>query len=127
MNRSTAREKAMQVLFQLDVNNSEPAEAIQRFLGEEEGNYFLTGLVEGVTQNQGRVDAIIVEHLENWTIDRIAAVEKTILRIATYEINYMEDIPESVSINEAVELAKKYGDEQSGKFEIGRASCRERV
>ncbi|HLS60643.1 MAG TPA: transcription antitermination factor NusB [Virgibacillus sp.] len=119
MNRSTAREKAMQVLFQLDVNNSEPAEAIQRFLGEEEGNYFLTGLVEGVTQNQGRVDAIIVEHLENWTIDRIAAVEKTILRIATYEINYMEDIPESVSINEAVELAKKYGDEQSGKFVNG--------
>jgi len=119
MNRSIAREKAMQVLFQLDVNNSEPAEAIQSFLGEEEGNYFLTGLVEGVTQNQGGIDAIIVKHLENWTIDRIAAVEKTILRIATYEIHYMEDIPESVSINEAVELAKKYGDEQSGKFVNG--------
>src|SRR5690625_5755444 len=104
MNRSIAREKAMQVLFQLDVNNSEPAEAIQSFLGEEEGNYFLTGLVEGVTQNQGGIDAIIVKHLENWTIDRIAAVEKTNLRIATYENHYMEDNHKSYSINKTDEI-----------------------
>lgn len=119
MNRRTAREKAMQILFQLDINDSSTAEAIEDFLGTDEGDQFLTTLVEGVTEHTVAIDDIIKKHLENWTIDRIASVEKTILRISIYEINYLDDIPISVSINEAVELAKKYGDEMSGKFVNG--------
>ena len=119
MKRTTAREKAMQILFQLEINDIDPVQAIGNHLGENKNDEFLTMLVLGVEENKKEIDDVIIQHLENWTIDRIAAVEKTILRIATYEINYMEDIPESVSINEAVELAKKYGDEQSGKFVNG--------
>jgi len=116
MNRRTAREKAMQILFQLDMNKSNPKEAINNFLGEQEINEFLSHLVEGVSKHCIVIDRIISDHLDKWTIDRIASVEKTILRIATYEIKYLDDIPKSVSINEAVELAKKYGDDHSGKF-----------
>lgn len=119
MNRRTAREKAMQILFQLDINDSSTAEAIEDFLGTDKSDEFLTTLVEGVTEYTVAIDDIIKKHLENWTIDRIASVEKTILRISIYEINYLDDIPISVSINEAVELAKKYGDEMSGKFVNG--------
>ena len=119
MKRSTAREKAMQILFQLEMNDIDPAQAIENHLETKQGDAFLTMLVLGVEEKKIEIDNIIIEHLENWTMDRIASVERTILRIATYEINFVDDIPESVSINEAVELAKKYADEQSGKFVNG--------
>lgn len=119
MNRRTAREKAMQILFQHDINETDSAQAIESFLGSEEKNEFLYAIVGGVKQHIPEIDDTITEHLANWKMDRIASVEKTILRIATYEIKYMDDIPASVSINEAIELAKKYGDEKSGSFVNG--------
>lgn len=119
MNRRTAREKAMQVLFQLNMNESNPKEAIHNFIGDKEVNQLLYTLVEGVTEKNDEIDKIISNHLENWSLDRVAIVERTILKIAIYEIKYIDDIPENVSINEAVELAKKFGDETSGKFVNG--------
>lgn len=116
MNRHTAREKAFQILFQLDMNDFEPKQAMNDFLEAEEHDMFLTLLVEGVTTNKLEVDRIISENLANWSLQRLASVEKTILRVATYEIHYMEDIPTNVSINEAIELGNRYGDEKSGKF-----------
>lgn len=119
MNRRTAREKALQILFPIDINNKQPTEAIEDFLETNENYPFLTMLVEGVIHYVYEIDDLIVLHLENWTIDRIAAVEKTILRIAIYEMKYVPDIPDRVSINEAIELAKKFGDENSSKFVNG--------
>ncbi|ASK63238.1 N utilization substance protein B [Virgibacillus phasianinus] len=119
MKRHTAREKAFQLLFQMDLNEFDPNEELHEHHGEEEIDSFLETLVQGVVQQQTTIDENISYHLENWSIRRIASVEKTILRIATYEILYMEDIPTNVSINEAVELASKYGDEKSGKFVNG--------
>lgn len=116
MNRRTAREKAMQILFQLDMNESNPTKAIANVVGQEETNQLLNVLVQGVSDKHEEIDQIISSHLENWTIDRIASVERIILRMATYEIKYLDDIPKNVSINEAVELAKKFGDEKSGSF-----------
>lgn len=116
MNRRTAREKAFQILFQLDINDNEPTQAIADFLEAEENDLFLTLLVEGVTKSKTDVDAIITNHLENWSLERLAAVERTILRVATYEIHYLEDVPTNVSINEAIELGNLYGDDKSGKF-----------
>lgn len=120
MNRHQAREKAFQVLYQLDLNKNNPEDAIEYFLGEEEerNDFFLT-LVKGVTSKIEAIDEAIKNNLTNWSLDRIATAEKTILRIATFELIYMDDIPEIVSINEAVELAKAYGDEKSGKFVNG--------
>lgn len=119
MNRHTAREKAFQVLFQLGINDNNPDKAVEDHLESSEIDAFLMSLVKGVTENKVALDDIISKNLENWTIDRIASVEKTILRIAILEINYKDDIPTNVSINEAVELANMYGEEKSGKFVNG--------
>lgn len=119
MNRHTAREKAFQTLFQLDINANDPMQAMEHLLETTEGDPFLTTLVKGVAAYKTDIDNTIIANLENWTIERIASVEKTILRIATYEINYLEDVPVNVSINEAIELANQYGDEKSGKFVNG--------
>ncbi|WP_284140359.1 MULTISPECIES: transcription antitermination factor NusB [unclassified Virgibacillus] len=119
MNRRTAREKAFQVLFQLAMNETNTMGLISESLQKEEQDNFLTMLTEGVASNLKEIDQLISEHLEKWSFQRIAAVERTILRIAAYEIQFMEDIPFNVSINEAVELANKYGDDRSGKFVNG--------
>ncbi|SES82759.1 NusB antitermination factor [Oceanobacillus limi] len=116
MKRHAAREKAFQLLFQLDMNPSTSNESISEQLLGEEKDEFLRSLVEGVVTNQKEVDHTIATHLEKWTIQRLASVERTILRIATFEITYLEDVPTNVSINEAIELAHMYGDEKSGKF-----------
>ncbi|WP_106497183.1 transcription antitermination factor NusB [Lentibacillus sp. Marseille-P4043] len=119
MKRHTARENAFQILFQLDLNEFDPVKAATEHLETDHVDAFLNNLVQGVANYQTTIDNTISDHLEKWSMERIATVEKTILRIATYEIRYLEDIPTNVSINEAVELANKYGDEKSGKFVNG--------
>ncbi|MGY0693032.1 transcription antitermination factor NusB [Virgibacillus sp. FSP13] len=119
MKRHTARENAFQILFQLDLNEFDPVTATTEHLETDHVDAFLDSLVQGVAKNQTTIDNTISDHLEKWSMERIATVEKTILRIATYEIRYLEDIPTNVSINEAVELANRYGDEKSGKFVNG--------
>ncbi|MBU5466358.1 transcription antitermination factor NusB [Virgibacillus sp. MSJ-26] len=119
MKRHEAREKAFQTLFQIDINDIEPVIAINNILENDKNDAFLTYLVEGVINNKQSIDEAISEHLENWSLSRLASVERTVLRIATFEILCAEDIPENVSINEAVELANKFGEEKSGKFVNG--------
>lgn len=119
MKRHEAREKAFQILFQLDVNDNEPEQAISNFLESAQNNDFMDLLVNGVAEHKEELDTIIANNLEHWSLERIASVERTIIRIAVLEINFLEDIPTSVSINEAIELANLYGDEKSGKFVNG--------
>lgn len=119
MNRHAAREKALQILFQLDMNDKHPEQAMKDHLESLEVDAYLKSLVEGVADHKRTIDQTIAEHLENWTIDRIASVERTVLRIAVYELSWRKDIPDNVAINEAVELARKYGDDKSGKFVNG--------
>lgn len=119
MNRHESRERAFQVLYQLDWNTVESRDVIEHSFGEMDQNDFFDTLVFGVNDKKDELDALIAEHLENWSIDRIATTEKTILRIAVFEMKYLEDIPVNVSINEAVELANVFGDEKSGRFVNG--------
>ncbi|HLR71479.1 MAG TPA: transcription antitermination factor NusB [Pseudogracilibacillus sp.] len=112
MDRRTAREEAFKILFQQDINQN--SQEINKQL-----NDYIRSVVLGVIDKKNEIDQLISEHIHNWSYDRIALVEKTILRIAAYEITYMEDIPVGVSINEAVELAHTYGDEKSGQFVNG--------
>ncbi|MDL4841592.1 transcription antitermination factor NusB [Aquibacillus rhizosphaerae] len=117
MKRRTAREKAFQILFQMDMNDIEPQEAIEQVLEEEEEDLFLTNIVVGVTENRQAIDQKIEENLEKWSFSRLAFVEKALLRIAAYELFYsVEEIPQGVIINEALEIAHIYGDEKSAKF-----------
>src|SRR5690625_2770999 len=112
MKRREAREYVFQSLFQIDINGNDLNDI-------DKNNDYLINVINGVKTYKGEIDKIISEYLINWTINRIALVDKTILRLAIFEIKYMDDIPTSVSINEAVELAHKYGDEKSAKFVNG--------
>lgn len=118
MKRRTSREKAMQALYQIDIAGEiDPKIALLNTLKEgEENNEFLEQLVLGVLENKEEIDSIIEKNLENWTIDRMGTVDRNILRLAVFELIYMKEIPENVSINEAIEIAKVFGDEESRRF-----------
>ncbi len=116
MNRREAREKAIQVLFQLDLNEQEPKNALLHVLNEEPTNEFLEQLVYGTTEHKAEIDQLIIGILENWTIDRIGNVDRAIIRLAIFEMLYETSIPVNVSINEAIELAKIFGDDDTSKF-----------
>ncbi|KMY54724.1 antitermination protein NusB [Bacillus sp. FJAT-27231] len=116
MKRRTAREKSLQALYQMDVSGAEPEEAIANVLGEEAADEYLSKSVKGTFEHQEDIDATIKAHLEKWSFDRLARVDRNILRLAVFEMKYGDDVPEKVAINEAIELAKQFSDEQAGKF-----------
>ena len=117
MKRRTAREKALQALFQIDISNTEPSDAIEHVLEGEAGDEYLTKLVLGVIEQKAEIDNLISENLEKWSMDRLATVDRNLLRIAAYEMKFFRtEVPENVILDEAIEIAKIYGDDQSSKF-----------
>jgi N utilization substance protein B len=116
MKRRVAREKALQALFQIDLSDIETEDAMRHALDGEESDAFFENLVHGVVEHQTEIDQLISKHLVNWKLERIANVDRVILRTAVYELLYLEDIPASVTINEAIELAKSFGDDHAAKF-----------
>jgi transcription antitermination protein NusB len=117
MKRRTAREKALQALFQIDLSESVPQEAIESVLGEEGlSDDFLEQLVFGVVEHKEDIDSLLRDHLENWNLERLANVDRSILRIAVFEMKYIDEIPVKVSMDEAIELAKLFGDDSSSRF-----------
>ncbi|WP_042458233.1 transcription antitermination factor NusB [Neobacillus dielmonensis] len=117
MKRRTAREKALQALFQIDVSNSEPSEALHHVLDGQAGDEYLSKLVFGVVEHMSEIDPLIGKNLEKWSMDRLAPVDRNILRIAAYELKYLlDEVPGNVVLDEAIEIAKVYGDDQSSKF-----------
>ncbi|GKU81137.1 transcription antitermination factor NusB [Niallia sp. NCCP-28] len=117
MKRRTAREKALQALFQIDLSQTDKEEAIVHALDGEKQDAYLTSLVDGVLENQQEIDEIIKKHLENWTMERLANVDRNLLRLSIYELLYAGgEVPANVVMDEAVEIAKLYGDDQSSKF-----------
>lgn len=117
MKRRTAREKALQALFQIDVSEVDPKDAIEHVLDGARSDDYLVQLVLGVVDNLTQIDEVLQGNLENWTLDRVATVDRNILRLSTYELIYCkEDVPPNVAIDEAIEIAKIYGDEKSSKF-----------
>ncbi|MGN8645440.1 transcription antitermination factor NusB [Gracilibacillus sp. HCP3S3_G5_1] len=116
MKRRTAREKALQILFSLDTEEYDLATTIEHTLEESEHDSFLFNLINGVAENKEEIDEKIKNHLEKWSLERVALVERTLLRMATYELFYLQDAPESVVLNEAIEIAHIFGDDKSGKF-----------
>lgn len=110
MKRKQEREELFKILFEKEMNPD--SKAIERHAG----NAYISDLYEKIEQNRNAIDPIIESHLKDWSLDRLPGVDRAILRIALAEILYKKDIPLSVSINEAVELAKKFSDEKSAKF-----------
>jgi transcription antitermination protein NusB len=117
MKRRTAREKALQALFQIDISKTEPEDAIEHVLEGNAGDDYLSTLVLGVIEHSEEINKLISVNLEKWSIDRLATVDRNILRMAVYELRYQQpEIPENVILDEAIEIAKIYGDDQSSKF-----------
>ena len=77
---------------------------------------FANELVKGIAEKKDELDEVIKNKLKNWNFERVAIIDRNILRMGVYEIMFREDIPDSVSINEAIEIAKKYGDQESSRF-----------
>ena len=123
MSRRKSRELALQVLYQIDITHLASQEAFtlftQSFKTSESLRPFSIRLIEGVCKHKEEVDNLIQKHSEHWHLDRMSVVDRNILRIGIFEIIYCQDIPPKVTINEAVELAKKYGSEDSGAFVNG--------
>ncbi|AKG04331.1 transcription antitermination factor NusB [Salimicrobium jeotgali] len=118
MKRRLAREKAFQALFQMLTTHLTQQEAVD-YVMEGERDEFLMELVDGVTRHQQELDELISDHLEHWSLERLPKVERTVLRIAIFELKFYGDTPTQVAINEAVELAKTFGEETSGRFVNG--------
>ncbi len=119
ISRSRCRQWALQLLYQAEYVGHRQGEIIRfyrHFQEHGESPAYLVKLVEGVTAHQEELDALIRQNSEHWRLERMAAVDRNILRLALYELLHEPDVPAKVVINEAVELAKRYGSEESGSF-----------
>ena len=118
--RRKSREYALQVLFQLNITKQEAIKALsqfqEHFSPNGEADEFLKRLVLGVLEHRQELDRLIEQYSENWRLDRINIIERNILRMALFELLYCEEIPPKVTINEAIDLGKRYGSGDSGGF-----------
>lgn len=123
MSRRLGRKKALQALFGIEVGETDKDVMISRVTENinlsDDDIYFIRNLVEGVLENKKEIDEKIIHLSQYWDIKRIGKVELCVLRIAAYEILFIEDIPTNVSINEAIELVKIFASEKSAKFVNG--------
>ena len=115
----------MQALFEWDFNNQQEdlKQVVEKLLGEFAGGVedpeFAVSLAEGVRDNIAEIDKIIVKTAPEWPIDQITVIDRNILRLGIFELQYAHEVPPKVAINEAVELGKTFGGESSGKFVNG--------
>lgn len=123
MTRRNLREQVFYLLFRVEFNSAEDMpEQLRLFFEdeekafEEEDRSYISGKYSAVLEKISEIDGMLNERTENWDVTRMGKVELTVLRLAVYEMLFDEDIPETVAINEAVEIAKKFGQESSGSF-----------
>jgi len=126
--RHRSRQRALQILFELDMHHQPIETAIAAYYdslyseeNEErpEPDPFMEELIRGTMENGAAIDLRIARHSEHWRVERMAAVDRNVLRLAIYEMLHRQDIPPVVSINEAVDIAKKFSTQDSGKFVNG--------
>lgn len=122
MSRKLARELSFKILFAIDAGGNTVEEAFKIAVDKplnEDAKVFMLNEVNGVLERKEQIDDIIDDYSIDWRLERLNVADRNILRIAIYEMFYCDDIPLSVSINEAVEIAKKYGDAKSPQFVNG--------
>ncbi len=121
--RRKARESTLQILFQLEFDRSQPEKAIHQYWVDKEASEeiksFSRWLVEGVLANQEKIDTLIQSVSKHWRLARMAVVDRNILRLAVFELLYGKDIAPAIIINEAIEIAKKYSNEEAATFVNG--------
>lgn len=121
--RTRSREFSLQILYQMDITHDDCDLALENFWQShqdedisDELKEFTSRLVKGTKEHLEQIDKNISQHATNWELERMAVIDRNILRMGGFELLFCEDIPPKVSINEAVDLAKKYSEADSGKF-----------
>ncbi|NUS63145.1 MAG: transcription antitermination factor NusB [Saccharothrix sp.] len=120
--RSKARKRAVDVLFEADARGIDPVTLLAERVGSPDVppiNDYTVGLVEGITAHRTRIDDLISEHSEGWTLQRMPGVDRAVLRVGLYELLWAADVPDAVAIDEAVELAKQLSTDDSPRFVNG--------
>lgn len=120
--RSKARKRAVDILFEADLRSVDPVTLVAGRVGSTDVppvNDYTVTLVEGVTAHRARIDDLISEHAEGWTLQRMPAVDRAVLRIGLYELLWANDVPDAVAIDEAIELAKGLSTDDSPRFVNG--------
>ncbi len=120
MRRRKARELALRMLYQFETNGNDPEHALARYCEsfpyQQDIVSYADSILSGVKQEREKIDAYIERACDNWKLGRITYVDKGIMRLSIYEMLFSPDVPPKVAIDEAIELAKKYGSEDSGEF-----------
>lgn len=124
--RRKSRELAIQLLYEMEMKAADPKLVLDLYRKRkgsegreelsEESVKFATDLLDGIYRNKNEIDVLIERHSLHWKMARMAVVDRNILRLAVYELLYLHDVPTSVALNEAIEIAKKFGTEDSGAF-----------
>ncbi len=119
MSRRLAREKVVQALYQMDMTGVSADEAVASVLEDQVSQIpvdFIEDLVSGTEKHLAEIDRVISSFLQGWTLGRLSYVDRSILRMAVYELMYRQDIPQKVTLNEAIELSKSFSTEESSRF-----------
>jgi N utilization substance protein B len=121
--RRKAREHALQILYQIEITHSDAVRTLAQYrthlLTESDPGDFLDRIVAGVTEHRAEIDGLIERISEHWRIERMGLIDLAVLRLAVFELLFCPDIPPKVTLNEAVDLAKRFGSEESGVFVNG--------
>ena len=122
--RTKAREASLKILYAIDITGEEPKKCIDAFWKDNEEKdlevkTFANSLVLGAMNKSKEIDKVISERATNWQLERMAVIDRNILRFAAYELLFADEIPPKVTINEAIDIAKRYGDSESGSFVNG--------
>jgi N utilization substance protein B len=119
--RTKARKRALDVLYASELRAENPVTALERAIADGEGpsNDYTGTLVRGVVEHQTRIDELLTTYSEGWTLDRMPAVDRNVLRLATYEVLYVDDVPDAVAVSEALNLVRDLSTDESPAFVNG--------
>ena len=117
--RSKARKRALDLIYASEMRKRSAVEALEEQSADTQVNAYTSELVHGVTEHRTRLDEVISSYLQDWTLDRMPAVDRNVLRLATYEVLYVDDVPDAVAVSEALHLVRDLSTDESPAFVNG--------
>ena len=117
--RSKARKRALDLIYASEMRNRSAVEALEEQSAETQVNEYTSELVRGVSEHRTRLDEVISSYLQDWTLNRMPAVDRNVLRLATYEVLYVDDVPDAVAVSEALNLVRDLSTDESPAFVNG--------
>ena len=119
--RTKARKRALDVLFASELRSENPVEALERAIADGEGpsNDYTSTLVRGVVEHQARIDELLTSYSEGWSLERMPAVDRNVLRLGVFEVLYAGDVPDAVAVTEAMALVRELSTDESPAFVNG--------